>query len=118
MFTNYPEIEMPKNKSVDYHLLSKVSKYYYEKKLTQQEISEKLSLSRPKISRLLKQAEDIGDRIDGRRRQQAGPNLQEERFMSASVGSLTSKIARRINPWCSVSSPGKDGGQERSRHDI
>lgn len=51
---------MPRNKSVDYHLLLKVSKYYYEKKLTQQEISEKLSLSRPKVSRLLKQAEDIG----------------------------------------------------------
>ena len=69
-------------------------------------------------SRIPKQAEDIGDRIDGRRRQQAGPNLQEERFMSASVGSLTSKIARRINPSCSVSSLGKDVGQERSRHDI
>jgi DNA-binding transcriptional regulator LsrR (DeoR family) len=51
---------MPRNKSVDYRLLLKVSKYYYEKQLTQQEISERLNLSRPKVSRLLKQAEEIG----------------------------------------------------------
>lgn len=51
---------MPRNKTVDYRLLLKVSKYYYEKDLTQQEISERLNLSRPKVSRLLKQAEEIG----------------------------------------------------------
>lgn len=51
---------MPRNKTVDYRLLLKVSKYYYEKQLTQQEISERLNLSRPKVSRLLKQAEEIG----------------------------------------------------------
>jgi DNA-binding transcriptional regulator LsrR (DeoR family) len=52
--------KMPRSRTVDYRLLLKVSKYYYEKKLTQQEISERLSLSRPKVSRLLKQAEEIG----------------------------------------------------------
>jgi DNA-binding transcriptional regulator LsrR (DeoR family) len=51
---------MPRNKTIDYRLLLKVSKYYYEKKLTQQEISNRLNLSRPKVSRLLKQAEEIG----------------------------------------------------------
>ena len=51
---------MPRNKTIDYRLLLKVSKLYYEKALTQQEISERLSLSRPKVSRLLKQAEEAG----------------------------------------------------------
>jgi DNA-binding transcriptional regulator LsrR (DeoR family) len=37
-----------------------VSKLYYEQLLTQQEISDKLGLSRPKISRLLKQARNEG----------------------------------------------------------
>ncbi len=51
---------MPRNKTIDYRLLLKVSKLYYEKLLTQQEISERLKLSRPKVSRLLKQAEEVG----------------------------------------------------------
>ncbi len=51
---------MPRNKTIDYRLLLKVSKLYYEKTLTQQEISERLNLSRPKVSRLLKQAEEVG----------------------------------------------------------
>lgn len=51
---------MPRNKTIDYRLLLKVSKLYYEKQLTQQEISERLKLSRPKVSRLLKQAEEVG----------------------------------------------------------
>lgn len=45
---------------VDLRLLSKVSKLYYEQKLTQQEIAERLRLSRPKVSRLLQQAHDEG----------------------------------------------------------
>ncbi len=49
-----------KSDPVDLRLLSKISKLYYEQKLTQQEISERLRLSRPKISRLLQRAEDEG----------------------------------------------------------
>lgn len=45
---------------VDLRLLSKVGKLYYEQKLTQQEIAERLRLSRPKVSRLLQQAHDEG----------------------------------------------------------
>ena len=45
---------------VDLRLISKVSKLYYEQALTQQEISERLRLSRPKVSRLLRQAMDEG----------------------------------------------------------
>ena len=45
---------------IDLRLLSKVSKLYYEQKLTQQEISERLRLSRPKVSRLLQQAHEEG----------------------------------------------------------
>ncbi|MDP2965099.1 MAG: sugar-binding transcriptional regulator [Pelolinea sp.] len=51
---------MPRNKTIDYRLLLKVSKLYYEKALTQNEISKRLILSRPKVSRLLKQAEEAG----------------------------------------------------------
>ena len=51
---------MPRNKVIDYRLLLKVSKLYYEQNLTQHEISKRLSLSRPKVSRLLKQAEEVG----------------------------------------------------------
>jgi len=51
---------MPRRKSVDYRLLLKVSKLYYEKGYTQQQISDRLNLSRPKVSRLLQQAEDVG----------------------------------------------------------
>jgi DNA-binding transcriptional regulator LsrR (DeoR family) len=45
---------------VDYRLLSRVSKLYYENNFNQQEIAEKLHLSRPKVSRLLQQALDEG----------------------------------------------------------
>lgn len=45
---------------VDLRLLGKVSKLYYEQNLTQQEISERLRLSRPKVSRLLQQAHKEG----------------------------------------------------------
>lgn len=51
---------MPRSRNIDYRLILKVSKLYYEHHLTQLEISKRLSLSRPKISRLLKQAEEIG----------------------------------------------------------
>ncbi len=51
---------MPRNKTIDYRLLLKVSKLYYEKMLTQQEINERLNLLRPKVLRLLKQAEEVG----------------------------------------------------------
>jgi len=49
-----------RTKTIDYRLLLKVSKLYYEQGLTQFDISQKLNLSRPKISRLLKQAEETG----------------------------------------------------------
>ncbi len=45
---------------VDLHLLSKVSKLYYEQNFTQQEIAERLRLSRPKVSRLIQQAHREG----------------------------------------------------------
>jgi DNA-binding transcriptional regulator LsrR (DeoR family) len=45
---------------LDLRLLSKVSRLYHEQNLTQNEISERLHLSRPKISRLLQQALDVG----------------------------------------------------------
>ena len=45
---------------MDPRLLAKVSKLYYEQKLTQQDISNRLHLSRPKVSRLLQQAQDHG----------------------------------------------------------
>lgn len=51
---------MPRRKPIDYRLLLKVSKLYYEKGFTQLEISDRLHLSRPKVSRLLQQAEDVG----------------------------------------------------------
>ncbi|REL24623.1 sugar-binding transcriptional regulator [Rhodohalobacter sp. SW132] len=41
-------------------LLSKVSTLYYEQEFTQQQIANRLELSRPKVSRLLKQAKDSG----------------------------------------------------------
>ena len=44
----------------DLRLLSKVGKLYYEQGLTQQIIAERLHLSRPKVSRLLQQAVDVG----------------------------------------------------------
>lgn len=48
------------NKSIENRLLSKVSSMYYEQKYNQQEIANRLHLSRPKVSRLLKQAREIG----------------------------------------------------------
>jgi len=51
---------MPRSKSFDYRLLLKVSKLYYEQGYTQQQISNRLNLSRPKVSRLLQQAKDVG----------------------------------------------------------
>ncbi len=44
----------------DLYLLSKVSSLYYQRGQTQQEIAERLHLSRPKISRLLQEAQDLG----------------------------------------------------------
>lgn len=41
-------------------LLSKVSTLYYEQEFTQQQIANRLELSRPKVSRLLKQAKKKG----------------------------------------------------------
>lgn len=46
--------------SVDIRLISKVSLLYYHHELTQQEIADRLILSRPKVSRLLKQARKQG----------------------------------------------------------
>lgn len=43
---------------INTRLLSKVSLMYYNLELTQQQIADRLNLSRPKISRLLKQARD------------------------------------------------------------
>ncbi len=52
---------MPRKPSpIDYRLLSKVSMYYYLEGLKQEEIADKLLLSRPKVSRLLQQALDEG----------------------------------------------------------
>jgi len=52
---------MPQNPmKTDLRLLGKVSKLYYERQFTQQEIAERLNLSRPKVSRLLKQARREG----------------------------------------------------------
>lgn len=45
---------------IDLHLLSKVSKLYYEQNLTQQNIADRLRLSRPKVSRLIQQAHREG----------------------------------------------------------
>ena len=52
---------MPKNRnSIDVRLLSKVSALYYNQDYNQQQIAERLQLSRPKVSRLLKQARKQG----------------------------------------------------------
>jgi DNA-binding transcriptional regulator LsrR (DeoR family) len=51
---------MARRQMVDYRLLQKVSKLYYDNNLTQKEISGRLKISRPKVSRLLKQAKDFG----------------------------------------------------------
>ncbi|MDO9546260.1 MAG: sugar-binding transcriptional regulator [Pelolinea sp.] len=51
---------MARTQSVDYRLLQKVARLYYENDQTQQEISSLLKISRPKVSRLLTQAKDFG----------------------------------------------------------
>lgn len=51
-----PRIAQP----VDLRLLCKVSRLYYESNLTEREIAHRLQLSRPKVSRLLKQARAEG----------------------------------------------------------
>ena len=49
-----------KHQPSDLRLLSKVSRLYYEQNLRQSEISERLRLSRPKVSRLLQRALEEG----------------------------------------------------------
>lgn len=49
-----------KREPTDVRLLSRVARLYFEEHLTQLEIAEKLSLSRPKVSRLLQEAERSG----------------------------------------------------------
>lgn len=44
----------------DLHLLGKVSTLYYVHERTQQEIADRLHLSRPKVSRLLQEAQELG----------------------------------------------------------
>src|SRR5690625_842089 len=46
-------------KAENIRLISKVSSLYYNYDLTQQEIADRLRLSRPKVSRLLKQAREF-----------------------------------------------------------
>lgn len=48
------------NNSTEQRLLVKVSSMYYDQELNQQEIADRLNLSRPKVSRLLKQARETG----------------------------------------------------------
>ena len=48
------------NDIINTRLISKVSLLYYNLDLTQQQIAKRLNLSRPKVSRLLKQARDLG----------------------------------------------------------
>lgn len=50
---------MPRGQNINTRLLIKVSRYYYEQELTQKEISDRLKLSRSKVSRLLQQAKDL-----------------------------------------------------------
>ncbi len=52
---------MPRTKDpIDVRLLSKISSMYYNQKYNQQEIADRLRLSRPKVSRMLKQARKQG----------------------------------------------------------
>ena len=52
---------MPRPKSApDPYLLGKVSALYYLRHHTQQEIAERLRVSRPTVSRLLQEARDLG----------------------------------------------------------
>ncbi len=48
------------NPSTASRLLSKVSRLYYDRDMTQREIADRLHLSRPKVSRLLRQAREEG----------------------------------------------------------
>lgn len=48
------------NDIINTRLISKVSLLYYNLDLTQQQIANRLNLSRPKVSRLLKQAKELG----------------------------------------------------------
>lgn len=48
------------NDSIDLRLISKISSMYYNRGFNQQEIANRLHLSRPKVSRLLKQAREQG----------------------------------------------------------
>lgn len=48
------------DKSIQNRLLSKISSMYYDQSLNQQQIANRLHLSRPKVSRLLKQAREKG----------------------------------------------------------
>lgn len=48
------------DKTIDNRLLAKVSSMYYEQDFNQQEIANRLHLSRPKVSRLLKKAREEG----------------------------------------------------------
>jgi len=48
------------NDSIDVRLLSKIGTMYYDQNFNQQEIADRLHLSRPKVSRLLKQAREQG----------------------------------------------------------
>lgn len=49
-----------KTTSLDLRLMSKVSRMYYNQDYNQQEIADRLHISRPKVSRLLKQAREQG----------------------------------------------------------
>lgn len=52
---------MPRiNSAIDFRLLSKVASLYYHQNYSQLEIANKLNLSRPKVSRLLKEARHRG----------------------------------------------------------
>lgn len=52
---------MARTRSIpDLHLLGKVSTLYYVYERTQQEIADRLRLSRPKVSRLLQEAQELG----------------------------------------------------------
>lgn len=45
---------------VDYNLLSEVARLYYEQNYTQNEVADRLFISRSSVSRLLKQAREVG----------------------------------------------------------
>lgn len=52
---------MPRTRDpIDIRLMSKISSMYYDREMNQQEIANRLQLSRPKVSRMLKQAREQG----------------------------------------------------------